>query len=209
MMVMSDDPAMNITVFNDLSTAKSYIATRRSCRPRDMVAPGPDLGTLADMVADALRTPDHGKLAPWRAVHVSQNQRNMLSDLLQKAYIEERPEAGRLELEAMEAFANHAPEMMVILYSPKESSKIPDWEQQLSAGAFTMNLLHAAHVRGFVGGWITGWPAYSNRIRDLFGGAKETIVGFLYFGTPSKPVEERPRPDVSEILTGWQPDQSI
>lgn len=193
----------NTLALNDLSHPARYIASRRSCRPRDMVAPGPDDAQLRAIVADALRSPDHGKLAPWRVVHVAQNQRDALSDALQKAYRAEKPEAGRLELEAMDLFARHAPELLVILYSPQESSKIPEWEQQLSAGAFTMNLLHAAHVRGFVGGWITGWPAYNDAVRDHFGTEKEHIAGFLYLGTPSKPLEERPRPELDTVLSEW------
>src|SRR3546814_6807531 len=44
----------------------SELSTRRSGKARDMVAPGPDAAQLKDIVALALRTPDHGKLAPWR-----------------------------------------------------------------------------------------------------------------------------------------------
>lgn len=194
---------------NDLTNPARYIASRRSCRPRDMVEPGPDAATLRAIVADALRSPDHGKLAPWRAVHVAKHQRDALSHALQSAYRGEKADAGRLELEAMDLFARHAPELLVILYSPQESSKIPEWEQQLSAGAFTMNLLHAAHVRGFVGGWITGWPAYNDVVHSLFGTQKERIAGFLYLGTPSKPLEERVRPALDDVLSEWTvPDLS-
>src|SRR3546814_7958679 len=46
-----------------------------------------------------------------------------------------------------------------------------------SAGAACMNLLHAATAMGFAGGWLTGWAAYSNRVRDAFGAAPERIAG--------------------------------
>ncbi|WP_164117277.1 nitroreductase [Sphingorhabdus sp. Alg239-R122] len=190
-------------MFNDLTSAASYIATRRSCRPRDMIAPGPDPAALRDIVANALRTPDHGKLAPWRAVHVKSSQRPLLSEKLQTAYLAEKTDAGRLELEAMDMFARHAPELLVILHSPRESSKIPAWEQELSTGAFCMNILHAAHVHEFVGGWITGWPAYSDAVRDFFGAAPERIAAFMYLGSPAKPPEERPRPRLDDILSEW------
>ncbi len=190
-------------MFNDLTSAASYISTRRSCRPRDMIAPGPDSATLREIVADALRTPDHGKLAPWRAVHVKSGQRPHLSEKLQAAYLAEKTDAGRLELEAMDIFARHAPELLVVLHSPRESSKIPAWEQELSTGAFCMNILHAAHVRGFVGGWITGWPAYSTTVRDFFGKPSERIAAFIYLGSPVKPLEERPRPEINDVLSEW------
>jgi nitroreductase len=86
--------------------------------------------------------------------------------------------------------------------SPKEA-KIPLWEQELSAGAAVMNLLHAAHAAGFVGGWLTTWPAFNDEVRDAFGSPSERIAGFVFIGTPSRELEERPRPELSDILSVW------
>ena len=58
-------------MFNDRSTPLSLLATRRSGKPRDLAAPGPDMAQLEEMCAIAARTPDHGKLAPWRFVIVA------------------------------------------------------------------------------------------------------------------------------------------
>lgn len=192
--------------FNDLSSVTAYLASRRSGRPRDMVAPGPDADQLRAIVATASRTPDHGKLNPWRVVHVARDQRDALANVLTAAYRAEKPEAGRLEIEAMETFARQAPELLVVLYCPRESSKIPLWEQQLSAGAFVMNLLHATNASGFVGGWITGWPSYSDAVRDHFGAAPETVAGFLFLGTAGQPLEERPRPSLDSVFSAWRPE---
>lgn len=196
-----------MTQFNDLSSLTAYLASRRSGRPRDMIAPGPDAATLRAIVAAASRTPDHGKLNPWRVVHIASDQRDALATALTNAYRAEKPEAGRLEIEAMETFARQAPELLVVLFSPRESSKIPLWEQQLSAGAFVMNLLHAVHAHGFVGGWITGWPSYSDAVRDLFGAAPEQIAGFMFIGTTGQPLEERPRPEFEAVLSEWVPEK--
>ena len=48
-----------MTEFNDLSSLPRYLASRRSGRPRDMIAPGPDAAQMREIVATALRTPDH------------------------------------------------------------------------------------------------------------------------------------------------------
>ena len=53
-------------MFNDLSTPLALLRTRRSGRPREMVAPGPDPQQLDELLALATRVPDHGKLFPWR-----------------------------------------------------------------------------------------------------------------------------------------------
>ncbi|EZP72986.1 Nitroreductase [Sphingomonas paucimobilis] len=190
-------------MFNDLSTPLSLLRTRRSGKPRDLAAPGPDDGQLRQMLEIALRTPDHGKLAPWRFVIVPQDRRDALAALLEQAYRAEKPDAGRLELEAMHQFAHQAPALVVALSAPVAGSKIPLWEQELSSGAAIMNLLHAAHALGFAAGWLTGWPAYNEDVRDAFAGDGERIAGFVFIGTPSRPQEERPRPLYDEKVSFW------
>ncbi|WP_394647031.1 nitroreductase [uncultured Sphingomonas sp.] len=190
--------------FNDLSSPLSLLATRRSGKPRDLVAPAPTHAALVEMICLAGRTPDHGKLAPWRFVIVGDDRRDALAALLIDAYRAERPAAGRAELEAMEQFARQAPALVVALSSPRTDSHIPLWEQELSAGAACMNLLHAVHAHGFAAGWLTGWPAFSERVRDAFGAAPERIAGFMFIGTPSRALEERPRPDPARLWSDWQ-----
>ena len=190
-------------MFNDLSTPLSLLATRRSGKPRDMVAPGPDAEQLRQILAIAARTPDHGKLAPWRFVVVPDDRRVDLATVITDAYRTERPQAARLEIEALEAFATQAPTLVVVLHSPKPSH-IPLWEQELSAGAACMNLLHAAHALGFAASWLTGWATYSPVVRDAFGADPERIAGFIFLGTQAKQLEERPRPDLDKIVSIWR-----
>jgi nitroreductase len=191
-------------MFNDRSTPLSLLSTRRSGKPRDLVAPGPDDAQLEQILEIAARTPDHGKLAPWRFVIVPADKRARLAEVITAAYRAERPQAARLEIEALEQFATQAPTLVVVLSSPKVDSHIPLWEQQLSAGAAGMNLLHAAHALGFAGGWLTGWAAYSDAVRDAFGAEPERVAGFIFLGTPVKQLEERPRPDLQKIISNWQ-----
>ncbi len=192
-------------MFNDRSTPLALLRTRRSGKPRDLAAPGPDLAQLQEMIAIASRTPDHGKLFPWRFVIVPPEERATLSARLQQILAREKADANARDLEAAEQFALQAPALVVVLSAPVPDHKIPLWEQQLSAGAACMNLLHACHAMGFAGGWLTGWAAYSDAVRDLFGAAPERIVGFVFIGTPSRPLEERPRPELSEIAHVWNP----
>lgn len=195
-------------MFNKLASLDSYLSSRRSGRPRNMIAPGPSDGQIKDIVATALRTPDHGKLSPWRVVQVDSDQRSLLAAELTKAYQTEKPNAGRLELEALTTMAHQAPTLLVILSSPVTSTKIPLWEQELSCGAFCMNIIHAIHAQGFVGGWITGWPTYNDDVRDLFGKAPQRIAGFIFAGTSDCELAERQRPHLSDVLSRWNgPDQ--
>ena len=190
--------------FNDRTTPLTLLRTRRSGKPRDMVAPGPDAGQLHDIIELALRTPDHGKLAPWRIVTIADDQRECFATLLKDAWIAENPGAAGMDLSALDQFAQQAPGLLVLISTPVQGSKIPLWEQQMSAGAVGMNLLHAAHAHGFVGSWLTGWAAYSPDVAKAFGANDgDMIVGYFFFGTAGAPLSERPRPEYDEVVRAW------
>lgn len=190
--------------FNDTSSLAVHLLTRRSGRPREMQAPFPDTGQLQAMITTASRTPDHGKLAPWRFVLVPDKSRNAFAAVLRRAFLIHNPDARPAQIEAAEQMAHYPASLIVALHSPKENAKIPGWEQELSTGAAVMNLLHAGHAAGFVGGWITGWAAYDETVRAAFAyNDAERIAGFVYFGTPGAPLEERDRPDPAQITSVW------
>jgi nitroreductase len=191
-------------MFNDLSSPAALMATRRSGKPRDLGEPGPTPDQLARILAAATRVPDHGKLAPWRFLVIPSGKRNAFAALLEQAYLAERPDPGKVELEAVRQFAHQAPALVVAFSVPAHASHIPLWEQELSAGAACMNLLIATHAEGLAGGWLTGWAAYSDLVRDgLGGGPGERIAGFLFLGTPTRELEERPRPAPSAVIHTW------
>ncbi|WP_374525096.1 nitroreductase [Sphingopyxis sp.] len=191
-------------MFNDTSSLRTHLATRRSGKARDMITPGPDADQLHDIIALALRTPDHGKLAPWRIVTVAGDQRDILAKLLKDAWIADNPGAAGMDLSALDQFAHQAPTLLVLISTPVKDSKIPLWEQQMSAGAVGMNLLHAAHAHGFVGSWLTGWAAYSPAVAKAFGaGEGDTIVGYFFLGTAAADLSERPRPEYDDVVRAW------
>ena len=190
-------------MLNDRSSTLSLLRTRRSGRPRDLVEPGPDAAELRTIFEIAMRVPDHGKLAPWRFVVIE--DRAALEALFVESYRAEKPDAGRLEIEAMENMARQGAALVVALSSPHAESHIPLWEQQLSCGAACMNLLSAAHAHGFVASWLTGWPAYSDAVRDGLGEPHERIAGFIYIGTPARELDERPRPEFAAHVSRWEP----
>src|SRR6185437_9045969 len=193
-------------MLNDPSSTLSLLATRRSGRPRDLVEPGPDVDQLRTILEIGMRSPDHGKLAPWRFIHVAKKRRDDFHVVLERAYRAGKDEEpGRLELEAVHRFAHQAPELIVLVSSPVEGTKIPQWEQELSCGAAGMNLLLATHAIGFAGGWVTGWAAYSEQVRRGLGlQGQERIAGFLFLGTPGMELEERARPAFDYVVHEWE-----
>ena len=192
-------------MLNDRSSTLSLLETRRSGKPREMVPPGPSDEELQKILHIAMRVPDHGKLSPWRFVVVGKDQREHLAVLLHKALQAEDECAGPAHHEKEDQFARQGEALVVLVSSPIPDHKIPVWEQQLSAGAAAMNLLTAAHAMGYVGGWITGWRAYSPMVNAAFAGPGERIAGFIFIGSPGRELVERPRPDPAEIVRNWHP----
>ncbi len=192
-------------MFNDLTSPLALLESRRSGRPRDLGPPGPSPDELDRMLRIAIRSPDHGKLHPWRFVYVPADRRADFAALLDRAYRVDNPTPGRLELEANARFAQQAPVLIVALSSPIAGHKIPVWEQELSCGAACMNLCHAAHAMGYAAGWVTGWAAYSATVLEAFGREGERIAGFIFIGTPDTQLEERLRPEPDEVISDWTP----
>ena len=133
-------PYADIMILNDLTTPLSLLETRRSARPREMIAPGPTDAELKRILTIAARSPDHGKLAPWRFVTVAADRRDALAALLAKALPEHDPAAGPAHFAKAERFAFQAPTLVVLISAPIEGRKIPVWEQQISCGAVTVQI---------------------------------------------------------------------
>ena len=88
-----------------------------------------------------------------------------------------------------------APLVIAVVSFTRPHPKVPEWEQQLSAGASAMNIVTAATALGYGANWLTGWFAFDRDVLDGLGlKADEKIAGFIHIGTPSKPIEDRPRP---------------
>jgi nitroreductase len=91
----------------------------------------------------------------------------------------------------------HAPLIVIVVSLTDPTARVPAWEQDLSAGAVCMNLLHAVHALGFAGTWLTGWAAYSAGGHRVLGiNAGEKVAGFVYIGTAKEMPADRKPPDI-------------
>ena len=192
-------------MLNDRSSLLSLLETRRSTKPRELLGPGPTAGEIERILTIAGRTPDHGKLSPWRFVTVADDQRDDSAALFAEALAREDENALPAKQAKAEEFAHYAGQLIVLISAPVADHKIPEWEQELSCGAAGMNLVLAAHALGYVAGWVTGWYAYSETVRRAFCGPGERIGGFIFIGHASRDLEERDRPQLSTVSSEWQP----
>lgn len=184
-----------------LPDTMDLLLTRRSVKTRDMVYPAPDKAELKLILQAAIRVPDHGKLSPWRFIVLEGADRDKLGHLITEGMKHEGNVTDRIA-EKMSGYATQGPLLIVAVFSPKESAKIPLFEQKLSMGASCQNLLIAAHASGFVGQWLTGWAASSPTVKSGLGLEQhEEISGFIFIGSQSRPPSERPRPELETVVT--------
>ena len=182
--------------------ALDFLLTRRSRPFKTLQPPVPDRDALRPILTAAVRTPDHGKLEPWRFIVLGAAAMMRLSDRV----------AGRGEelgkpaedIEKMRFQLAAAPLAVAVISSPKASEKIPRSEQRNSAAAVCLGLLNAALAAGWGANWLTGWAAHDARFcADGLGlTGDETLVGFVHIGTARATPPDRPRPDI-DALTTW------
>ncbi|WP_293826634.1 nitroreductase [uncultured Brevundimonas sp.] len=174
------------------------LARRRSAPAQALTTPGPSEEELDRILTLGARTPDHGKLFPWRFVVLGPQSRAEIAARL-AVLVELR--GGPAKDQAVLAKLTAAPITVLVVSTPVPHAK-PVWEQQLSAGAVCMNLEHAAAGFGYSASWITDWYSYDPQALPLFGvGEGETVAGFIHIGTLNEPALERPRPDMAAKVT--------
>jgi nitroreductase len=176
-----------------------FLARRRSTSALTLTAPGPSPDELAQLLRLAARTPDHGKLSPWRFIVLEGDG---------KAGFAARLEAlanGRGDgVSAAKLGKLKAPPLGVAVVFRPVAAKIPEWEQQLSCGAVCTTLLYAAQAMGFGANWITDWYAYDAEAGAILGlSPGERVAGFVLIGTAVEPPLERERPEVGALVTHW------
>jgi nitroreductase len=185
--------------------ALELLKTRRSVKPMELGGPGPNASEIETLLTIATRVPDHGKLTPWRFIVFEGDARLKAGETIASVFRADHPEATPDQLAFERQRLARAPLVIAIVSRAAPHVKIPEWEQQLSAGAAAMNLVTAAHAMGYAASWITEWYSYDRRVLDTFGvAANERIAGFVHIGRPAKPPEERDRPKLADIVTNYR-----
>jgi nitroreductase len=184
--------------------ALQLLKTRRSVKPMELTGPGPNKDEIATLLSIASRVPDHGKLAPWRFIVFEGAARDAAGEVIAAAFKANRGDATSEQIAFERMRLSRAPLVIAVVSRAGPHVKIPEWEQQLSAGASAMALVIAAHAMGFAASWITEWYAYDRGALDKLGvSANERVAGFVHIGRPAKPPEDRERPKLETIVTHY------
>ena len=185
-----------------MTDALTLLSTRRSIPIPMLAAPAPEGAELEEILRAAIRVPDHGKLHPWRFVlyrgEPAARIGEALADLVER--LEGELSETRRRVEATRF--SRSPLVVGVVSTAREHVKIPIWEQTLSGAAAAMNLVNAAHAKGYAANWVTEWVAYDEEAKAILGIApEEKVIGFVHVGTPQEPPSERPRPELAEVVS--------
>ncbi|WP_208347685.1 nitroreductase family protein [Pseudaestuariivita rosea] len=181
--------------------AMAFLLERRSRPAKTLGLPVPDDRTLGPILTAAARTPDHGKLEPWRFIVLRDQALQRLADAIVDrgqtlGFNDEKIEKMRLQFAQAHLVA-------CVVESPKPSEKIPEIEQTYSAGAVCLALLNAALASGWGANWLSGWASHDPEFVQTELGLKphERVAGLIHIGTEKNTPPERPRPDLDQITT--------
>ncbi|MCC5823811.1 MAG: nitroreductase [Phycisphaerales bacterium] len=184
----------------------AFLESRRSASPKALGLPVPSGAELERILTIASRTPDHGRLAPWRFVVLAGPGLASLAGAVGEAFRADHPEADDAAVRAARQRYDDAPMIVAVVSRARpqhpDRPGIPEWEQILTCGAVCMNLLHACHAHGYGAVWLSGWPAYHPAVLSHLGlAAHERLAGFVHVGTEPGKQEDRPRPRLDELVT--------
>ncbi|MEM7178832.1 MAG: nitroreductase family protein [Pseudomonadota bacterium] len=186
---------------NPNPAALAFLRARRSVTAKTLVAPGPDRAALSDLLTLASRVPDHGKLVPWRFVVIDAAAQAAFREAALARLAELGQDASAIE-KARVILSLDVP-IVAVMFSPKPSPKIPEWEQEMAAGAVCLSLVNAALAAGWGANWLSG-PLCRDApflTRTLGATPGEWVPGFIHLGTARLAPAERDRPDIGEITT--------
>ncbi len=182
--------------------ALEFLQSRRSRPAKTLMAPAPSREELMPLLTAAARSPDHGKLEPWRFIVLEKGAMPRLSALTQECG--ERLGKSPEDIAKARSQFDMGHLAVAVVEVQKPSEKVPAIEQTYSAGAVCLGLLNAALSSGWGANWLSGWQTHDAEFcRSAFGlQDNERAAGLIHIATEGATPPERPRPDVAS-LTEW------
>mgnify|MGYP005748190123 CR=1 FL=1 len=181
--------------------AMEFLLTRRSRPAKTLGLPVPDRAQLMQILTAASRSPDHGKLEPWRFVVLQGAALRSLGDHARARAAALGLDAEQADKGAQQFETGHL--AVAVIEVRKPSEKIPAIEQTYAVGGVCLALLNAALASGWGANWLSGWPSHDRGFMTAALGLQdhERIAGFIHIGTEGSAPPDRPRPDLDQIVT--------
>lgn len=191
------------------SETLEYLMKRRSVTADNLQEPGPNTEQLRDILTAASRVPDHGKVVPYYFMVFEGDARAQAGDIFADVFKQNNPNAENAQIERERKRFQRVP-LVIALVMRMRKSKKPLWEQLMTVGAASQNLILAANAHGFGAQWLTEWYAYDAGVKTKLGlDDTDEVAGFFYIGSSDEEQDDRERPDLDAIVNHWSPDVSL
>ena len=183
-----------------------------------LTEPAPSAADLSTLLLAGMRVPDHGGLKPWHFHVITGDGLQRLSDLFVEASTKDLSSmTGSIEGISIDEHALNekitkvakmpfrAPMIIVISTKYVEHNKVPRQEQLVAAACCAQAMQMAAYSLGYGAMWRTGTLAYNETVKQGLDIAEgNDITGFLYVGTPTKVINNKPAKDYQDKVTYWK-----
>jgi nitroreductase len=169
--------------------------------------PAPSGAELEVMLRAAACAPDHGRLRPWRFVVVAGARRVEFGEVLALAYLRRCARAGVVaapERVATETRRLTRAPLVVAVGARLVEGKIGRDAQLAAVAAATQNLLLAATELGYGSMWRSGEACGDDTVKEALGlRPADTLVGFVYLGTPLRQVPPSADRSLDGLVSEW------
>jgi nitroreductase len=166
--------------------------------------PAPEGELLERILMTAMRAPDHKVLRPARYLLISGERRYALGEVFAEAASIKDEDVSEAKLDKCRAMPLRAPLVLVAISKNLEHPKVPVFEQEQSVASGLTHILIALQAHGFGGIWRTGEMATDGHVKQALGiSPQESVVGFLYIGTPVGEPKRIPQLQFSDFFHSW------
>jgi len=179
--------------------AEKLIHGRVHVSPKRLGSPGPNDSQKNQILLAVNAAPDHGRMAPWRFIEISETSRKSLGEVFAQCLLERDQSASPIQLQEAREKALRGPLLLLAIANyVDETNEIRKEEKLVSLGCAIQNILLSAYALGFGSGLSSGKALQSPRLRSLLNLADhEDPICFITIGTVTQNKSGRVRPDLS------------
>jgi nitroreductase len=179
--------------------AEAFAAVVRGRRSIDLFAPDAiDVDTVLAAIEVARWAPNHRLTQPWHFYLLGPATMRAVVDLAVEFEVAAKGErAGPIRRARLEAIPG-----MLVLTTTRSDDALLERENYAACCCAAQNLMLYLWAQGIGVKWTTGGVTRQQRFYDVLGidSAKESIVGFFWYGIPKVIPTQKRRP-VDEIVT--------
>lgn len=182
----------------------SFLNEQQSIPAKNLIEPAPGPDEIEIILQAAMSAPDHGQLQPFRFLIVQGEARHELSRVFEQAIKNRDPQADQATIDKQKNKPLRSPLIVVVVAKISDNPKIPQVEQVLSAGCAAQHIQLASRQLGYGSIWLTGDNCYDLLVHEALGlDVQESLIGFIYIGTPDQAFAKKSRASAKSITRQW------